>query len=145
MPASIASDLRVSVHCQSSQETIERLVAAGVNVFRLNFSFGTHDDMARFVKYIRTASEKLNVVTSILGDLQGPKFRTGEQEQEVIDLKPGQRLKLAYAAKKTKRGNSEIIYCPHENLMTALKKDDKIVRRHTHLTAARMLTGLFLL
>lgn len=104
------------------------MILAGVNVFRLNFSFGSYDDMARFVQYIRTAAAKLNVVTTILGDLQGPKFRTGEQETEVIDLKVGQRLKLAYAPKKSKNGNSEIIYCPHENLMTALKANDKIVR-----------------
>lgn len=101
---------------------------AGVNVFRLNFSFGTYDDMARFVRYIKTAATKLNVVTTILGDLQGPKFRTGEQESEVIPLSTGQKLKLAYAPKKSKLGNSEIIYCPHENLMSALKAHDRIVR-----------------
>ena len=45
--------------------------------------------MARLIGYIKQAAAKLNIITTILGDLQGPKFRTGEQETEVIELKPG--------------------------------------------------------
>ena len=126
-----------------SQETIEQLIKAGVNVFRLNFSFGTYEDMARFIQYIKTASAKLNVVTTILGDLQGPKFRTGEQDTEVITLTTGQKLKLAYAPKKTKSGNSEIIYCPHEDLMTALKVSDKVVRNRYSRSHSTHLFGQY--
>ena len=54
------------------------LVKAGVNVFRLNFSHGAHEDKTKIIEYIRQINKKEPYNIAILGDLQGPKLRVGE-------------------------------------------------------------------
>jgi pyruvate kinase len=85
--------------------------------------------MASFVQWIRAASAKLDSPAAILGDLQGPKFRTGEQVNETIDLAVGHKIRLAYAPKtdQNAKGTAEKIYCPHENLMQALQPESSIL------------------
>ena len=63
------------------------LVRAGVNVFRLNFSHGSHEDKTQIIEYIRkiNTTEPYNI--AILGDLQGPKLRVGEIENGSIEIK----------------------------------------------------------
>lgn len=63
-----------------SYETIEQLIVAGVNGFRLNFSHGTHEEKAQHIKWIRKASKKIQKPVAILQDLQGPKIRLGDFE-----------------------------------------------------------------
>jgi len=59
------------------------LAHAGVDVFRLNFSHGTHDDHAAAIKAVRAAEADLGRPLAALGDLQGPKFRLGDFEATV--------------------------------------------------------------
>ena len=66
-------------------EIIVSLARAGANLFRLNFSHGSHDDHAERVKTIRSIEEKLGHRLGILADMQGPKFRIGALEAP-IDL-----------------------------------------------------------
>ncbi len=61
-----------------TEETIEKLFIAGVDVFRLNFSHGEHKDHTNKVKIVRKLEKKYNRYICILGDLQGPKFRVGK-------------------------------------------------------------------
>lgn len=68
----------------SSYDSIKGLISAGVNVCRLNFSHGKHEDVAKLIEIIRGIDEELNTHTSILGDLQGPKIRVGEMEENVV-------------------------------------------------------------
>ncbi|HLL43497.1 MAG TPA: pyruvate kinase, partial [Segetibacter sp.] len=63
--------------CDTYEKLLE-LVHAGVNVFRLNFSHGSHEDKAQIIQYIRDLNEAENYNICILGDLQGPKLRVGE-------------------------------------------------------------------
>ncbi|HPF70071.1 MAG TPA: pyruvate kinase, partial [Candidatus Krumholzibacteria bacterium] len=60
-----------------SPETLEKLIGAGLNVCRLNFSHGTHDEHAQLIRDIREVSERLGAPVAILQDLAGPKIRTG--------------------------------------------------------------------
>lgn len=60
----------------SSETRLEQLIAAGVSVFRLNFSHGTHEDHAKTVGLIRTIATRRRVAIAILQDLSGPKIRT---------------------------------------------------------------------
>src|SRR5213083_1210361 len=64
----------------SSEERLEQLMRAGMNVARLNFSHGTHSDHAIVIERVRTISARLGRPIAILQDLQGPKIRTGELE-----------------------------------------------------------------
>ena len=70
----------------SSETVISELITSGVNVFRLNFSHGTHEQHRSNVKMVRELSQKHNRHVGILGDLQGPKIRIGELQTETLQL-----------------------------------------------------------
>ena len=59
----------------NSYEKLLELAKAGVNVFRLNFSHGTHEDHLEVINHISYINEKYNLYISILADLQGPKYK----------------------------------------------------------------------
>jgi len=75
----------------SSNDTaaIERLITAGVNVFRLNMSHGTHDDHGATYQRIRRAADKLKKPIAVLADLCGPKIRVGAFHHGRIELNTG--------------------------------------------------------
>jgi pyruvate kinase len=75
-------------------ETLERLVEAGMNVCRLNFSHGTHAEHAALIKDIRAVSRKLGVHLAILQDLAGPKIRTGKMAAGEVTLVEGATFTL---------------------------------------------------
>jgi pyruvate kinase len=78
-----------------SLEQISRLVQAGVDVFRLNFSHGTHEDHASLVANVRRAAEQAGCSVGILQDLQGPRIRTGLlRNHEPVQLEEGAQLNL---------------------------------------------------
>ena len=77
-------------------ETLEALIAAGVDVFRLNFSHGTHDTHAESFRRIRDAARQSGRHVAIMQDLSGPKIRTGPLAgAAAISLKPGDELRIA--------------------------------------------------
>ncbi len=76
-------------------ETIQAMVNAGVNGFRLNFSHGGHEERPEQIAWIREASKKAGKPVSILQDLQGPKIRLGDFEGSV-EVRKGQELRLKY-------------------------------------------------
>lgn len=88
-----------------SEEILEKLVLAGMNVARMNFSHGTHEQHAERINCIRKVSEKLGVCIGILQDLQGPKIRVGELS-EPVQLSEGEEVTL-YATGTTPTGNGE--------------------------------------
>lgn len=78
-----------------SAECIEKLIVQGVNVFRLNFSHGSHEQHRENVRNIRAIAEKLGRNTAILGDLQGPKIRLSDLPHGPVDAKEGQLIVLS--------------------------------------------------
>ncbi len=89
------------------------LVRAGVNVFRLNFSHGAHEDKAKIIDIIRQINRNEPYNIAILGDLQGPKLRVGEIENGEMEIVPGDIL--TFTNEKVK-GNKERIYVSYPNL-----------------------------
>lgn len=76
-----------------SAALIERMIQAGVDVFRLNFSHGEHDQHAAYVKMIREAADELETPVAIMQDLQGPRIRTGPlQGGKSVDLERGHQV-----------------------------------------------------
>jgi pyruvate kinase len=74
---------------------IDKLVHAGMDVARLNYSHGTHEDRARMVAEVRRASARYEKPVGVLADLQGPKIRTGILEQgKPVRLRFGQRFTI---------------------------------------------------
>ena len=72
----------------SSEEIIEKMMLAGTNVFRINFSHADHQDVEQRIKIIRSLSVKHKIYTAILADLQGPKLRVGVIEEGSV-VNPG--------------------------------------------------------
>ena len=67
----------------STEQVIETLARAGANLFRLNFSHGSHDEQAARVQAIRAVEEKIGRPIGILADLQGPKYRIGRLQADI--------------------------------------------------------------
>jgi pyruvate kinase len=98
--------------CDNYDSMVE-LVKAGVNVFRLNFSHGSQEDKARVIKIIRKINDSLPFNIAILADLQGPKLRVGEIENNALQINPGDKLTFT----NTKCiGTKEEIYVSYPNL-----------------------------
>jgi pyruvate kinase len=82
----------------ANEEKIGELLAAGVNVFRLNFSHGTHEQHSDVLAMIRAVSKRLNVVVGVLQDLCGPKTRIGTLSADTLDSKRGDLILLKKGA-----------------------------------------------
>jgi pyruvate kinase len=74
--------------------TIRKLIAAGMDVARVNLSHGSHDEHARRIHSVRAAAEKEGRIVGVLGDLGGPKIRLGAIAAGTAQLRPGQRFVL---------------------------------------------------
>jgi pyruvate kinase len=73
----------------TSREVLERLFEEGIDVCRLNFSHGSHDDHLRTIKLIKSINAENESTIAILADLQGPKLRIGEMENNGVELLDG--------------------------------------------------------
>jgi pyruvate kinase len=81
----------------NDEQLLKELIAAGVNGFRLNFSHGAHEERDQQIAWIRASSKEIGKPVAILQDLQGPKIRLGNLEQNV-EVARGDELVLDYAA-----------------------------------------------
>jgi pyruvate kinase len=106
-------------------DVIEALIAAGVNVFRLNFSHGSHDAHGAIVQSIRSVSTRLGRYVAILQDLSGPKIRTGKIEGGgPLPLVPGERLEIHIGTDPGRPGRVSTTYAP---LARAVKSGDLLL------------------
>jgi pyruvate kinase len=103
--------------CDTYDKLLE-LVQAGVNVFRLNFSHGAHEDKLEIINHIRNINQLPNYNIAILGDLQGPKLRVGEMENNALKVDVGDVL--TFTNEKCV-GTKERIYVSYPNLAGDVK------------------------
>jgi pyruvate kinase len=103
--------------CDTYEKLLE-LVHAGVNVFRLNFSHGSHEDKTQIIQHIRRLNEEEHCNISILGDLQGPKLRVGEIENNALKVEAGDVLTFT---NERCVGTKERIYVSYPNLAGDVK------------------------
>jgi len=78
----------------AKKEVLKDMILSGLNVCRLNFSHGSYDDHAASIKLIRELNDELGQNVAILADLQGPKIRTNEMENNGVLLDVGQEIKV---------------------------------------------------
>jgi pyruvate kinase len=102
----------VGPSCDTYEKLLE-LVKAGVNVFRLNFSHGSHEDKLTIIDHIRNINKTEPYNIAILADLQGPKLRVGEIENNALEVKVGDVL--TFTNEKC-IGTLEKIYVSYPNL-----------------------------
>ncbi|MFM9910427.1 MAG: pyruvate kinase [Chitinophagaceae bacterium] len=110
--------------CDTFEKLLE-LVRAGVNIFRLNFSHGTHEDKSTIIDFIRQINKTEPYNIAILGDLQGPKLRVGEIENGQLLIEPGEIL--TFTSKEKVIGNKEKIYVSYPNLHEDVKVGNTIM------------------
>ncbi len=99
---------------------IKTLARAGVDVFRLNFSHGSHEDHAAALKAIRGAELTIRRPLGVLADLQGPKLRLGKFADGAIEVEAGHRIRLDL---DTTPGDASRVGMPHPEIFAALKPD----------------------
>ena len=98
----------------SDEEMIRALIEAGMNVARLNFSHGTHNEHRERVRVIRKVAADLGRDVAILQDLQGPKIRVGAIENGAMLLHKGSRLVLT--TNISENGSTEQVYVSYPSL-----------------------------
>jgi len=112
----------------ASQNRLEEMILAGVDVFRLNFSHSRGGDYAQYdpiIANIRAASTKLDIPVAIMGDLQGPKFRIGElKDHQAIPLVKGSKIKFSVG---NEVGDETHIYTKNEPVITGLSIGHKVL------------------
>ena len=108
----------------SSPLKIHSLFQAGADIFRLNFSHGTHEDHRKRVFHIRQYEKRLGRPIAILGDLQGPKIRIGLFKKTFAVLKNNQKFILDL---NSKEGDQNRVFLPHKEIFKSVKKNNKIL------------------
>jgi pyruvate kinase len=109
----------------STPEVMERLIAAGVDVVRLNFSHGTAQDHVDRAAMVRAAADRAGKAVAIMADLQGPKIRVGKFDGGKTMLVVGQRFILD--AVRTEPGNNDIVGLDYKELPRDVKPGDSLL------------------
>ena len=109
----------------SSPEVIDALLEAGVDIFRLNFSHGSHDSHAEVYQRVRDAAARRGCVVAIMQDLSGPKIRTGPLAGgATLTLGEGQELRIAEGDEPGREG---LIFTPYGELVRSAKPGDRLL------------------
>lgn len=108
----------------NNYETIKSLAAAGANVFRLNFSHGSHEIHQEVINIIRRINEEDNLNLGILQDLQGPKIRVGEMENNGVEINPGDQITIT---NDPVIGNGKLVSTVYQNLPNDVITGDRIL------------------
>jgi len=96
----------------STKEVLSAIIEAGVNVCRVNFSHGAYEDHEKTIKLIREISKERGIHTAILADLQGPKIRVGQMEDNGVMLEKGQEI--IFTSEKCV-GTKDRVYISYKN------------------------------
>ncbi|WP_200976164.1 pyruvate kinase [Echinicola sp. 20G] len=108
----------------NNEKTLIDLVKAGVNVFRLNFSHGNHEGHAEVIRLIRKINKDYNLNVGILQDLQGPKIRVGEVENNGVEIKEGEAITIT---NDPVVGTSSLVSTVYQNLPQDVNPGDRIL------------------
>ena len=123
-------DRRTKIVCtlgptSSDPETIRALIEAGMDVARMNFSHGTHEEHRERVRRVREAAQEVGRVVTILQDLQGPKIRVGQMKGDSVMLRQGQELTIT--TEPIEYGTSERVYIDYESLPQDAREGGRIL------------------
>jgi pyruvate kinase len=108
----------------SEPEVLEKMIYAGMNIARLNFSHGTHEEHAKRIQMLREVATKLNKPVGILADIQGPKIRTGMLAESPLQMPDGAHFLLTVDPAKEKLPG--YIFVAYPTLIADVKVGGKI-------------------
>ncbi len=108
----------------SSVSVLQKMIFAGMNVARINFSHADHESNLELVEHVRAASEETGIPVAILQDLQGPKIRVGTLPDIGLELKEGKLIQLQAGVQHADKGTIPV---PYEKFTFDLGKSDRIL------------------
>jgi pyruvate kinase len=125
----IATPRRTKIVCtigpaSSSEDVLRALIGAGMNVARLNFSHGTHDEHARVIERVHRISSTLGAPVAILQDLAGPKVRVGTFGADAVELVEGNTFTLTT---RDVTGDESRVSVSYASLPSEVKPGDKLL------------------
>jgi pyruvate kinase len=101
-----------------NEDTLRKMILAGLDVVRINFSHSDHDYLDPLIKRIRKLSQEMGVPVPIIGDLRGPRIRVGEIQGNSVELKTDQKICLT---PKTSAGHTEFISVSYPDMAKDVK------------------------
>ncbi|HCA79131.1 MAG TPA: pyruvate kinase, partial [Bacteroidetes bacterium] len=107
-----------------SVEMLQKLIEAGMDVARLNFSHGTREDHQRVIDHLREASRRSGEHVTILQDLSGPKIRTGKLKEKKVEIKTGAQFTFTI---RDIPGDAERVSTTYQYLTRDVKAGDTIL------------------
>src|SRR3989304_1009369 len=107
-----------------SENILEEMIKEGVDIFRINFSHGSYDEVKKIITSIRKLNQKLNTAIGILADLQGPKIRIGEVKNNSIQLKEGKTISFT---SKECVGNESKLYINYKHFPSDVSAGEQIL------------------
>lgn len=106
-------------------ETLQKLIEAGVDIFRLNFAHGTHEWLEGILRRIRAISTEMKTPIGVLGDLSGPKIRLGELQAEELICVEGETLTFIREGRPPESASQ--LTCTYEKLIDDVNIGDRIL------------------
>lgn len=106
---------------------LERLIRAGLDVARLNFSHGTHSEMRRIIRDVRNQADRVSRPIGVMQDLQGPRIRLGTLPTEGLALKRGDRITLVPEGTRTSLPEGDILVPTSVPLSPIVKVGDPVL------------------
>lgn len=106
------------------RDILRQLILSGANVFRLNFSHGSHADHQQTIEMVRSLNDELGTNVCLLQDLQGPKIRVGQVKDGAVPIKPGQQLIITIDEIE---GTSERVSTVYQGIINDVKPGDMIL------------------
>lgn len=108
----------------STKDVIHKMIKAGVNVFRINFSHADYDDVKSKIDIIRSLNEQYGYNVAILADLQGPKLRVGIMKEDVVVNKGDV---ITFTTKEHIDGTAQRVYMNYKSFPKDVKKGERIL------------------
>ena len=107
-----------------TKETISAMFDAGMNVCRLNFSHGTHEEQLRKINIVKELREERKIPLPIMLDTKGPEFRTGRYKNGRITLRKGDKFTFTT---DDVLGDETMVSVSYKNITESMQKGDKIL------------------
>lgn len=108
----------------ANKEVLKGMIQAGLNVVRLNFSHGSHDDHQSVVDFVREIDKELGTNTALLADLQGPKLRVGIMQDNGVMLEAGKQIIITT---EEQIGTAEHIYTNYKEFASDVKPGERVL------------------
>ena len=111
----------------NSRSEIRNLIQAGMNVARLNFSHGNHEQHKETLDLVRQEAQALNAHVAVMQDLCGPKIRITEIDSGEIELLDGSKITIKYSKDSNDKGNLKTLFISVFDPTKVIKKGEKIL------------------